>query len=94
MNNLINTKKTYKEKAEAQYEIFEAKVKELQAKAKNASSDVKINLEEKLRDLEMSLNESRAQMKKIDENNEGNFENFKDKLEGIFYGIKEKLKNN
>lgn len=86
-----DTYSSYKQKAEAQIELFQAKVNDLKARAKDATADARIALDDKIRELEDSLADGRRQLNEYRDDRQDGWEAFRDKIDGIMDGIREKL---
>lgn len=91
MAGLLDPHDSYRQKAQAKVENFQAKIDLLKAKVKEASADAKISLEDKIRDLQDNLDTGRAQLREMQDDRESDWERVKDKIEGIFQGIEDKL---
>lgn len=91
MTQLLDTHDAYRQKAQAKVENFQSRIDLLKSKIKESTADAKISLEEKIRDLQDNLNTSRAQLREMQDDKQSDWDRVKDKIEGIFQGIEDKL---
>lgn len=92
MKSIIDTKKAYQEKSEARIEMIEAKLAELRARAKEAQAIAKIELEDKINDLDERYASAKEKMAELKTSGEDSWEKLKLKIDGALDGIQDKLK--
>lgn len=71
----------YQEKAKAQLEEWEADLDKLRAKARQEEADDKINLEDKIRELEEKLEKGKARYNELKESGESAWESVKEGMD-------------
>ena len=71
----------YQEKAKAQLEEWEADLDKLRAKARQKEADDKLDLEEKIRELEEKLEKGKARYDELKQSSESAWKSFKEGMD-------------
>ena len=77
----MSLKEAYKQKAEAELALSQAKLAEFKAKAKNSTAEVNLRYAEQMNNLEHGVNAIQAKLKELGAAGEDAWENLKDGLE-------------
>jgi predicted nuclease with TOPRIM domain len=91
MDDLINTRKAYREKVEAKWEELEHKVEAWKASMKGKTADTKISLDDRFRDIDDKMTAGRAHLKEMRDDRKDGWDHLRDKLDGVIEGIQDKL---
>ena len=74
----------YQEKAKAQLEEWEADLDKLRAKARQKEADDKLDLEEKIRELEEKLEKGKARYDELKQSSESAWKSFKEGMDSAW----------
>lgn len=77
----MSTKDAYKQKIEAQLELVQANLSVLQAKAKNATADIRISYAKEIENLENNYAKVQSKLSELGEIGDGAWEHLKKDIE-------------
>jgi predicted nucleic acid-binding Zn-ribbon protein len=89
----VNEKELYRQKAQAQLDKWHAELDILKARASNADADVKLELNQKIKELESQIEDGKEKLEKLAEKGEDAWKSMKDDVEATIGSLKSSIGN-
>jgi predicted nucleic acid-binding Zn-ribbon protein len=87
----VNEKELYRQKAQAQLDKWHAELDILKARAYNADADVKLELNQKIKELESQIEDGKEKLEKLAEKGEDAWKSMKDDVEATIGSLKSSI---
>jgi predicted nucleic acid-binding Zn-ribbon protein len=87
----VNEKELYRQKAQAQLDKWHAELDILKARASNADADVKLELNQKIKELESQIEDGKEKLEKLAEKGEDAWKSMKDDVEATIGSLKSSI---
>jgi peptidoglycan hydrolase CwlO-like protein len=89
----MSEKELYRQKMKARLDELMADIDKLKAKASGASADMKLKLNEHIKDIEEKIDEGKAKLAELGNTNEERWESVKERVDSVWEALKHAVKD-
>ena len=89
----MSTKEAYKQKLEAELELANAQLEQLQAKSKISSAEAAMEFTKEINDLEKNAHDAKTKLKEMEDADDTTWENIKDGADHAWNSLKTSVSN-
>ena len=87
----MNSRKAYEDKLKAQAQEWTAKIDQLKAKASQADADARLEIQERIKDLEDARNDAEGRLEELASAGEDRWQDLKKTADDAVAGVERKL---
>lgn len=87
----MNEKELYRQKTQAQFDKWQAELDILKARASNADADVKLELNQRIKELERQIEDGQEKLEELAKKGEDAWESMKDDVEATIGSVKSSI---